>query len=102
MALTGENQIAQSKTCPSASLPTINLTLTVSEHNPVLHGQKPATSLLSDARPLLGYPSDVPKQSAYTQIQVYHFYSVYAVKCHFCTTRRRHHDSSGQQHHISI
>jgi len=61
MAITGENQITQNKTCPNAVLPTINLTWTVPEHNPVLHGQKPATSLL-------GYPSDVPKQSAYTHI----------------------------------
>lgn len=61
MALTGENQITQRNTCPNASLPTTNFTWTVPEHNPVLHGQKPATNLLSDARPPPWLPFRWPK-----------------------------------------
>ena len=61
MTLTGENQITQSKTCPTASLPTINLTWTVPEHNPGLHSQKPTTNLLSHARPIPWLPFRCPK-----------------------------------------
>jgi len=68
MAVTEESQITQSKTCPNTSLPKLNLTLTVPEHNQLFHRQKPATNLLSDARRPLWLSFRFPKQSAYPDI----------------------------------
>lgn len=61
MTLTGENQFTRRKTGLNAILSIINLTWTVPEHNPGLHGQKPATNLLSHARSLPGLPFRCPK-----------------------------------------
>jgi hypothetical protein len=47
MILTGENQIIQRQSCPSATLHTTNPTWTDLGANPGLHGEKPAANHLS-------------------------------------------------------
>jgi hypothetical protein len=48
MKLTGENRSTLGKTCPSATLPTINPTWTDPGSNSGLRGERPATNRLSD------------------------------------------------------
>jgi hypothetical protein len=47
MKLTGENQSTRGKTCPSATLSTINPTWTDPGLNPGLRGERPASNRLS-------------------------------------------------------
>jgi hypothetical protein len=47
MTLTGEDRSARRKTCPSATLPTTNLTCADPGLNPGLRGGRPATNRLS-------------------------------------------------------
>jgi hypothetical protein len=46
MKLTGENRSTRGKTCPSATLSTINPTWTKPGSNPGLRGERPATNRL--------------------------------------------------------
>jgi hypothetical protein len=52
MKLTGENRSTRGKAYPSATLSTTNPTWTETASNPGLRGERPATKLLSHARPL--------------------------------------------------
>jgi hypothetical protein len=52
MILTRGNWRTRSKTCPSATWSTINLTLTGLGSNPSLRGQRPATNFLSQGTAL--------------------------------------------------
>jgi hypothetical protein len=47
MRPTGENRSTRGKVCPSATLPTTNLTWTDPGSNPGLRGERPATNRLS-------------------------------------------------------